>query len=327
MEKNDEQLNKILLSVPLAFRPFRTQSGDTGMVVDGSSLQFIVEEFISSAASKVAIDAMTPAATFVKHLPIVLRERVIIVDKNQKTRTRLLALFEPFAEEFQITMGVGLGFSEKLPKELSESLATLFFKLHDYLLGLEYGLQVDIDFKVLRSATTNIKRFARNPEGRTNLAVLSGILSTYKTQTIPTLRMKSYASSELVDLFQRFVEDRTYELLSHQAHLFGFPHRFRRAIQLFGRFSKRIASNELFKPFVSLISKSITLATRVPTPDSELYQSLINRNYLPPIISTKKEVHRAMEQWKLINPTPIPPPGHDIVNIVKDIKARRLTGG
>jgi hypothetical protein len=165
---------------------------------------------------------MTPAATFVKHLPIVLRERVIIVDKNQKTRTRLLALFEPLAEEFQITMGVGLGFSEKLPKELSESLATLFFKLHDYLLGLEYGLQVDIDINVLRSATTNIKRFARNPEGRTNLAVLSGILSTYKAQTIPALRMKSYASSELVDLFQGFVEDRTYELLSHQAHLLGF---------------------------------------------------------------------------------------------------------
>lgn len=304
-----ERYGRILLNTPLFFRKFRASSGkETIYAADGSSLQFLVEELVSFAASDIAVVAYHHATEYISRLPECLRNRILIIDKNGRTLKQRYSLLAPLAEEFDFEMDLkhgAIAFNKsKLSEELKKDLSHIYFNLHPFLLGLEYELQIDIDIGVLNLAIDRVRKFSRNQDSRAILSILAGILTTYEAEEATAVGIQPNVSERFMKLFDEFVQDETYRRMSQQAHLFGFPDRVQRALELFGRLSRRIVSKPIFKRLVTLTSKGISTATQVPTIDADIFESLVRKWYLPPIVPMRSEIRNARKAWESINPDP-----------------------
>jgi len=299
--------NRILLDHAGFFRKYKTDSGE-GIVRDLSSIQFLIEELVSSAVIDIGIPPSTLAFESTARLPAVLKERVILIDKNFRSIAKLQAIFAPIAEEFGVEFKqrslILRQSGNKVSDPLLHAIAELYYTLYKFLLGLEYELQIDIDLQSIKKAITILRQFSRSPNSRANLAILSGIFETYKPQTLTSLEFHSVAPDRLISLFQEFVQDETYRQMSVQAHSLGFPARVQRSLTIIGRLAKKFIIKAPFKQIVNVSSRVISTATHMPVPDAEMAVSLIKKEYLPPIISLKRPIQKAKETWKLVKGIP-----------------------
>jgi hypothetical protein len=300
--------NRVLLE-GIFLREIDFPDGRKGAAVDGSSLLFVVEELVSLAVTDIALIEAYPAADFVDTLPESLKRRIVIIDKRRKCRSRADAILAPMVEEFQVELdGPALLFRGNLSREVQGSIAVIYFYLYTYLLGLENELQIDINLARFKQSISVLRKASRSPEFRATLAILAGILETYSKRSLTTFELRSTAPDRLVTLFQEFIADETYREMSTHAHFLGFPIHLQRSMTLLGRLAKRLVTKPLFKDLVSLSSKGISTATSLPTPTSEMYETLLKNGYLPPIVSYGGAVQKAREAWALANPDYVPHP-------------------
>jgi hypothetical protein len=319
-EPNVLQYNRILLPDMAAFRAFTDQDDRVvAASIDGSVLQFLFEELISRSVVEIVIDAHSLIARAIGTVPAILRKRVIVVNKNQKSAKRLSSILAPVFEEFGMKdfNGNAQGFTFKRTDQLSdeiqkELLFKVFLPLLRFLIALEIQAQTDVDVKQIQSALTSIKRRSRSPESRAVLAVLNGIFETYKSSTISSLNLIPTAPERLVEYFHEFIQDASYREMSRQSHLLGFPAHLKRSATLVNRLSKKIITKSPFKEIVTLGSKAISTSTQIPLPDSAMAASLLQKKYLPPIINLDDAIEEARHAWKVSQPEHVDIGGLDI---------------
>jgi hypothetical protein len=299
--------NRILLESVFMRRFYYPDGILKAAYVDGSSLPFLIEEFVSLAVTEVAIVKNFPASDFIDHLPQGLKNRVVLV-KEQQAFSKLQALFAPIAEEFELVLSYGIQYLKPLPRDLSDSIGTLYFSLHTYLIALEHELQIDINLRAVKNAIAALRQSSRNPQARSNLAILSGIFETYDYKQLDSVELHSSAPERLISIFQEFVEDETYRNMSTHAHSLGFPIYARRSMTVLKRLAKKLVSKAPFKDIVNLSSRGISTATSLPIPDSDMYASMIKKGYLPPIVPLDEAIKRAKKSWESINPDYVPHP-------------------
>jgi hypothetical protein len=308
-ERPQIQYSRVLPSRTGVFRKFKDSSGE-GLVRDGSFLPFLIEELVALGVIDIAIPMTSADSLFIHLLPASLRRRVVLVDKGLRSVKDLQAIFTPIAEEFQIEpKGLALTLQAKLSEDLQRAIGTLYLSLYDFLVGLENELQIDIDLPSTRASIATVRRSSRNPNSRANLAILSGILESYQLRTPDSLVLRSSAPDRLVSVFQEFIQDETYRLLSTQTHSLGFPAHLQRSLIILGRLAKQIAAKERFRQLVCVGSRVIAAATHVPVPDDETFAHLVRKGYLPPIVSLDKAFQKAKEAWKSAAPDLVVPEG------------------
>jgi len=303
-EANFPIFNRIYLKEIGFFRFGKSRNGRTKAVsIDLSSFTFIIEELISVGAVDIAVNKDKIVKDYLKKIPDSLRKRICFINPT-KIYKRANLLFQPIAEEFEVDdyspnfMRFKSGFSEKH----GNALSSLYFGLIDFLVGLENGLQIEFNLKKFKDSILMLRDSCKNQKSRVNLATLLGLFQAYKPSELDSLALKSYAPERLISIFQEFVEDETYRKLSKETHLLGFPAFLNRTKIQIKRLVKRIAEKKRFKNLIKIASKTISVATEVPVPDVDLLDPLLNKKFLPPIISYKKARDKAYEKWKSENP-------------------------
>jgi len=288
------------------------------LVVDGSSLEFLIEELISLGATDVAIPSESIAARFVDNVPKVLKKRIAVVDVK-KVELERRAIFEPLAEEFDLKVdGVALTCHRTFePKELHDALATVYFELETFLLGLEHELQINLDIDSLRKAVDVVRLSSRSATSRASLSVLAGVLASYESRGITSILVQSGASRHLAELFGELLEDETYKLMSRQAYCLGLPLRIQRTAKEFSRLARRLVTKPQFRYVLRLASRGMSLATQVPVPDVEALAPLIKKKYFPPAVSLKGIIPKARKAWEHTEPNFVPPPGERGFDVLK----------
>lgn len=293
------------LSRILAKRPgfFRTvERGDRlFQVFDSSSLPYLVEEFVASAAVDIAITATSPAVQHLNDLPAPLRSRILVVDEDGSARKQVAAILEPVGAEFHFAFSDSNGAvsaSLRTPPAVLTSLGVLLPALYDFILGARYRLQVDVDLTLVREALGIFRSHARSPDARAHLAMLEGVFGSYKPVKLPSLALQSAASDEQIERFKWFVEDVTYLRASRDAGLLGVPEDGDRALQHLERGLKKLVKKPIFKPIAALTSKLISKATPLDLDASGLVEAFLPTKYLPPIIPFGTAYSRAEAYWR-----------------------------
>ncbi|MFA5032301.1 MAG: hypothetical protein WC614_04700 [bacterium] len=303
----NKEYNKIFLNIPLFFRNY----GENSIVADGSSLQFIIEECIALSATNIALRANSVIAEFTNNIPEAFKKRIIIIDKKRKIAQQNHAIFEPLIEEFGLDIkGYGNAMTiknKKVDYKLATQVFSLYRETYDFLVGMEYKLQIDININRIKKTLNTLLRISRNPESRAILSILLGIFKTYRPEMIASIKLKSQSPEYLVKLFKEFVQDETYRQLSHQVYFIGFPQYINRSFILVSRLGEKLITKSPFKQIITLSSRGVSAVKHIPLPDSEMYASLIKENYFPPIISLDKCITKAKKNWELIKPEVIPP--------------------
>jgi hypothetical protein len=292
-------LSRVLAKRPGFYRMLR-RGDDLGILYDKSSLPYLVEEFVASAAVDIAITATSPAVEHLDGLHPTLRSRVILIDTDGKVGKQLAAILEPVGSEFEFRFSESLTEIHATPKTpivVREVLGELLFNLYDFLLGAEHRLQVDVDLPKLQHAVATLRENARSPEARANLAVLQAAFVNYRPVRIASLALQSAATDQQIERFKRFVEDTTYQRVSRDAGLLGVPEDGDRAVVLIERGVKKLVSMPLFKPISAIGSKLISKASALELDAADLVQALLPKRYLPPIISLTHAYARAEALW------------------------------
>jgi hypothetical protein len=312
-EKKPEELYAaVLLPDSLGYRTYRHNDPHdyTRLAFyDGSSLPFMVEELISQGATFLAVDGSSPYFAAVDKLPEVFRRRVLKIDKDGKAITRMHAILSPILEELDVkftppTFLDGHGLTTLAGHAVS-SLCTR--DIRNFVLGIEYELQIDINLPRIRENLAILDRHVRSSEARAHLAMLKQIFGAYESREVRELGLLLPASPiQRLEAFLTFVEQAEYRQLSKERRLFGFPALLHKAIAKFDHLIDSLSGTPSSRSLVSIATKQIELATKIPMPDEKLLESLEFRPYLPPIISLEESKARAKANWRLARPPFIP---------------------
>lgn len=289
--------NSILLHEPPFFREL--EGGQT-LIRDASSFAFIIEEIISFGAVGIAIPGSSLSSLALDLLPPVLKQRVKVVDKDFRILKMDRVTREPICREFGLKRLHGGGsftFIKEIPHNVEDAICCIESEWYYFLLGLEYGLQIDVDIPGLRNAVKLLRNQALDPQARGTLATFAGLLSTYKRHKVGVIEMVSVKGDELVEVFKAFLEDETYRSMSKEFHCLGFPSRLKARLSRIGTLSKRLVRKRAFKNVLNVGTKAITAATQVPLPESELVEQLLRKKYMPPIVSLRRAIDKAFDDW------------------------------
>lgn len=289
---SSHEFNRVLIQgVPL--EPI----GNGVLKASPSFLTLMVEELISRSAVEVAV-GFGNAAFLVDDLPDLLKKRVRTVDCRRAIE-HSLALLQPIGEEFQVEFGgVGfMGFRRTIEHELKMALFTIGCSLPVFLGGVYDRLQIGIDLAAFRRAVKHVRASARNPSGRAILAAIEGVLNTYNITQIPEIRYNSEARPDLVENFQRLVEDQAYLIMSRNAHRLGLTDKSKRAIVLMRRAAKAVLSRKWSRKVLDLGSQTLQTASGLPMPKTEIAAQLLEPGYLPSIVNLSPILRATHSAW------------------------------
>ena len=305
-----ETYNRVLINFGhIPMREFETERGEEGMTRDGSFIPYIVEELISRSAYQVVFDYKTES--FADTVPPALKGRVDWVDEGIGMR-KAQEYLSPLFEELFIGSD-GYGFWNKKSKPSSEDrdnlrmLMNIDFNLRNFFLAIEGNLQVDIDLGEFQRSLLRARTVVRSAEGRARIAVLQGIMESYKVVESPCLVCMPTAAENIVEHFRRLTHDAHYLDLSKNAMHLGYVEKSKRSLELMRRKIIDLLKNKVIRRGFNQSAKAISLATQVHVPETEVAESLLNRGYLPPIISLLEPISNALMLWEQHSPPLIYP--------------------
>jgi len=300
------QNNKVLLSEIGFFREEKKE-GKLSIFRDYSAIVYQVSELISYGVSEIAINALCDKDDILKSIPDGFKKRIIFVDQKDEARKKSEIILHPIAVELSIEFKDLNSFSFSEGTFFHDEFTILFTNIRDFFIGIEEQLLIDIDLVAMRNAVFTLRNNLKSSDSMQSLAMLSGLLGSYEETSIDSITLIPTASGELVELFNRFLEDELYKELSQENHNLGIQNKIVRSKTIISRLTKDILKKPFAKEIVDLSAKGLTVASGSPMPSSKTFDSLFSSIYLPPVAPIKPMLTIAKEKWKKANPEIILP--------------------
>jgi hypothetical protein len=298
-EPDSTELNCALLTWPGSMLEV-SDRGQRIMVPDYSILPLAIEEYISVGAVELALDFVPGEFPgLLERIPALLRKRLRFVG-NPSLRQNVVAILSPVYEEFGVESlgGIGLRFTDASPVGLRDSIVTVWGDLYTFLVGMKNRLQIDIDLGAFLCAVRNVRYQSKNPDSRANLAVLEGILSSYRARRIECVGLRPSASNEAVTLFNELAGIEAYRDLSRAARNIGVPDYSDVAIQSFSQISRDLVRSEEFQGLLASSSRRIAASQKMQQDDVLQIVRPSSSGFLPPIVSFEAARIRALKAYK-----------------------------
>jgi hypothetical protein len=294
---------RVLLPDSSTHRRIRNRNtGELAYASDYSVIPFLLEEFIALGASEIVIETEETREYLSSVLPPAISKRVILDHYSSFPAVR--SAMAPITEELGCEMD-----QYTISGEADiESVFHVSFGLRQLLLGVEHETEVELDVARVLLSLERLSGICRSGDARSTIAVLRGIFQAYKPcTTVDAAVLNPEIADRSIRLFSEFIEDATYREMSSAAHACGIPRKAKRALELFSRAARSLASTSPFKQMLNLGSKAISTATHVPIPDSDAISSLFKKEYLPPVVDMRIPVLAAMQSWDRLKPSYLPP--------------------
>src|SRR5262249_10881071 len=134
------------------------------------------------------------------------------------------AILTPVIREFRIDTDGFRSFRVDTPSaSIGGHVAVVASNLYQFLVAMKNRLQVDLDLPRFLSATEVVRLASKDPEGRMTLAVIEGLLKSYRPLNLDCVDLLPTATPRAAELFAQFVEDHSYQSISIQASALGYP--------------------------------------------------------------------------------------------------------
>lgn len=306
--KDSNMLNRVLIE-RLPFRKYKTRDGNIGLCVDGSALPFIVEELIACAAGEICVMEQSHVVEFVKTLVPAFQNNIKIVNGSPSFK-RSRAFIDPILNEFHLKASNDFSriqTSKIEDKNTVDAAVNLVLYINKLIIGIDNKLQLDLDFSRFQDSVTHLRSVAHEPECRARLSIIDGVLSSYKSFQSEFLLYRPTNDHNIAELFFEIVHDDYYRQLSKSVWNYGFTDLCKEAFETVRRHVRDLVNHSKYCEVFNLGTRSVTVATDAPMPDSDAVSKLFGRGYLPPVIQLDSIIEKAHEIWKIANPDPRPP--------------------
>lgn len=221
-----------------------------------------------------------------------LQSRIQLIDKRNACQERIFHFFEPLCEEYNVRIeNIGtIIFKDELNHDFKSAISSSVFNLYKFFLGIDYKLQIDIDFahflKSIYYLHNKLQNDSRLEKLNIKLSSLVSILDSYKLENLSCPIINPHAKNELIDLFNELVSEENYKIVSRSSMGVGY---FAHSVQSFQDFKnkiKRYISKSIPKRYVE--NTTLTLGINLVLAKIDLKSNILNVDkYLPPIVSLK----------------------------------------
>ncbi|WP_391557111.1 hypothetical protein [Robertmurraya sp.] len=276
---------------------------------DYSCFAQMLEEYISYGAVQIVIPRSAPETKTLDQMPLVLKNRILIIDDSNEIETLNRLLFK-LRKEFEVTIDEEQGFL-KYPKNIPQDLRYAIDQGHSDLkkiaLGFNHSVQADVhtensihNLRFLRAKTTN-------SETKIVLADLEALLNQYRKVDFDAITPpKNDTPSELISIFDKLINDKHYLNYSESINQLIIPEEREEALMKIRELSRLIRSKNYIGEGWDYVSKILKVWTGIPFPESKAIGSLFNNKELPAFVDMDKARARALEMWLNSDLTSLP---------------------
>lgn len=302
----------VLVPAAAVMREVVLPNGARGASQDASYYEFLAGALIGQSALRLAVSPRSNLYGSIDILPQVMRDRIIVVDRNSEVWEKVAAVLEPVYRDIGMApeaRGSVFRTGAGSPSEVSGAAVSLTANLEVFIVGAENRLQIELSPTNVLQCVATLRSVVTSPEARAALASIEGIFQVYSALDTPALTFKSDTAADHVQQFARFVTDETYRQMSRQSALLGIPARATHALLRIRRFAGELLSRPGMADVIELSSRPIEVATHIPVPTPSVVARMLNPEprYLPPLLNLQLAREKSVADWRSANPSFIPP--------------------
>lgn len=266
---------------------------------DFSTFAFMIEEYIASGVTRIAIRKSSPDVALLSDMPLLLKKRVIVVDDDREREIAIRLLYGVFNE-----LGVGVNDAGRLkfPKDISPRTAGQISRFVDecqrLTLGFSHSLRISTDATVAASIARSLRDHLKGSEIRLILAQLEAVFSSYKGIEFNGPTPVLSKPQELVSVFDRLVNDKQYLSFSESVDQLLLSDKREAALSRIREWGRDVTDNSLFSVLWNYGGKIVKVFTGTPIPEKDAISAIVSGRKLPLIIELDGARERAVEQWK-----------------------------
>lgn len=287
--------------LPIGRIGFRKADQEVVVVKDFSTYALMLEEFISFGAINIAIPQSAPESTTIKQMPLLLSNRIKIINDVPEIETVNRVLYD-IRKEFGVQISEennNLSFKNIRDKTLYRPITRIHEDVKKMALGFNHNLQIGLNAQHSINTIQLLRRKAKNPSARVMLAQLEATLKQYKSIDFEGITLpKETTPIELVNIFDKLINDPLYVNYSDSIAKLSNPQNRERAIIELRGLSRAISSKSYIATGWDYVSKIVKLFIGVPLPDSKAIASIINERDFPIMLNLDVAKKRVFENWK-----------------------------
>lgn len=309
----EEEFARVLMpDVPVA-TSYRIANAE-GASVDYSVYPFVVEELVSVGVCSMAVVRGTGPDLAIPLLPNFLRERITVIEPSTHSE-KIKRLFVPVEEELDKELSFSgipvFGVSTQGPTPapidaIVHACACLYPAIFKLMLGMQYGLQIEIDLAEAARASSYLRKKLRSPKARGVFAIVAGVLSAYTVTELDTVEFSTRVlPRERARLLAQLLDEQDYRLMGHGGYQLGVPDLIGNALKAFAIYSRKLLELSTYRDALQSTSRSVQAVLVSPFTSLRSREPDLSGLYLPPVFSYHTVQRRAQESWLEIRPEPL----------------------
>ncbi|MFV1449868.1 hypothetical protein VBZ51_12005 [Maribacter sp. HS] len=268
---------------------------------DFSCFAQMIEEYIGFGAIKIVMPSSAPEIESLTQMPILLRERIKIVDDSEEIETVNRVLFN-IRKEFNATLNEEtnfLKFPKNTDRKIIENLDQLHSDVKKLALGFNHSIQIGFNKNHSINTIRNIRKLVSNTTSRLTLAQLEGLLNQYTNVEFDSfITPKNDTPRELISIFDKLINDVNYLQYSDSMTQLSLPEKRESALVDLRSFSRSFSSKKYVHTTWDYVTKLLTVWSGIPLPDSKAISTIVKGKELPQLVDLVSAKERALEMWK-----------------------------
>lgn len=285
--------------LPIGRLGVRRDDEEVVLGTDFSSFAYMLEEFVSLAALKIAIPKSFPEVAALSEAPELLKRRITVIDDVAEIEAAERILY-PLMKDLEISINSDTGELHKprdLPRSVFSAVQRIRRDVKCLALGFNHSLHIDLDSKLAASSSRKLREHVQQPDARAILANLEGFFSYYEDLEFDSVTPPPDVPAGMITIFDRLLNDPQYLRLSETVASLSDPRHRRRALSEIRALGRAIMSSNVITTGWNYIAKIIKVWTGVPVPETNTLSILVSNKTLPPLVDLRAARERAVKMW------------------------------
>jgi hypothetical protein len=301
----------VILYEPLPIGRLGVRNSDNVVIIanDYSCFAQMLEEYISYGVTKIAISSSSPEIKTLSQMPLILRDRVHILDDSSERETLHRVLFN-LRKEFEVKIDEEhdyLKFAKGTEKNIIHNIEHIHTDFKKIAIGFNHGVQTDVNTESLFKSLKFLRSKVTNTETRVLLAEIESLLNQYEKVEFKAITPpKGDTPNELMNLFDRLMNDKNYLVYSDNIQKLSLHDERNETLLKLRELTRILKSKNYIAEGWDYVSKLLKVWTGIPFPESKTIATLFKNKQLPTFVDMAAARQKAIEMWRSTDAIHIP---------------------
>ncbi|MFY9293109.1 MAG: hypothetical protein WAP03_20810 [Methylorubrum rhodinum] len=274
---------------------------EDGIYASGALLPNLLEQMVVAGATRIVITDSWRYKDTLPSIPSVYNNYICISNDECRAREIVIHIFDPIFNDIGIETDNGIGFrriNSNLEEEIFQDAVCSFCDLITFITAIFCKSQVQLDIDTMNRQLLNLLKHLGQPKARAQIACILPVFASYQKLEIDGLCINHSKNIDLADRLHEIIRSVEYQALSESRFNLGIGHTLSIVTSDIKQKIKNLLARRSAKSVLGYSSSIASAATGIPIPKSDLVESFLGENFLPPTVDLRKQISSAQSQFR-----------------------------